>query len=203
MPPAPSTETQEEAEARMQQHEQQRKECEAEQERRDEEHRQQQERQEQEYEAEQERREEQRKARAATFERILENAPETLNAAQLRVLLRAIVNLDPYIFADDLAEDIADENERRSAEEVLLATIDTTADDKLTRFAIRLALSGHLGIPREGELDFLTEAEAVFKAPEPKQAKAPKKQKQPTLIKPDAPTTKPKKSANAKKKIAA
>ena len=105
------------------------------QERRAEKFRQQQERQEQEYEAEQARREEQRKARVATFERILESAPQTLNAAQLRGLLRAIVNLDPYTFADDLAEDTADENERRSAEEVLLATIDATADDKLTRFA--------------------------------------------------------------------
>ena len=80
--------------------------------------------------------------------------------------------LDPYTFADDLAEDIADESEQRSAEEVLLATIDTTADDKLTRFAIRLALSGHVGIPRENEPDFLTEAEAVFVPPQP--TKAPK-----------------------------
>ena len=202
MPPAPPAETEEEAEARRQQHELQRKEYEEEQERRAEEHRQQQERQEQEYEVEQARKEEQRKARGATFERILENAPATLNAAQLRVLLRAIVNLDPYTFADDLAEDIADENEARSAEEVLLATIDATADEKLTRFAIRLALSGHVGITREGELDFLTEAEAVFTVHTPKQAKAPRKQKQPTPIKPDAPTTKPKKSA-AKKNIAA
>ena len=203
MLPAPPAETEEEAEARRQQHEQQRKEYEAQQERRAEEHRLQQEKEEREEEAKQVQREEQRKARVATFERILENAPETLNAAQLRVLLRAIVNLDPYTFADDLAEDIADENERRSAEEVLLATIDATADDKLTRFAIRLALSGHIGIPREGELDFLTEAEAVFTVPEPKHAKAPKKQKQPTPIKPNAPTTKPKESAPAKKKIAA
>jgi ParB family chromosome partitioning protein len=170
MPPAPPAETEEEAEARRQRHEQQRKEYEAEQERRAEEFRQQQERQEQEYEAEQARREEQRNARTATFERILENAPETLNAAQLRVFLRAIVNLDPYTFADDLAEDIADENEPRSAEEVLLATIDGTPDDKLTRFAIRLALSGHVGIPREDEPDFLTEAEAVFVPPQPKKA---------------------------------
>ncbi len=203
MPRAPPTEIEEEAEARRHQHEQQRKEYEEEQERRAEEHRHQQERQEQDYEAAQARREEQRKARTATFERIVENAPESLSAAQLRILLRAIVNLDPYTFADDLAEDIADANEPRSAEEMLLATIDTTADDKLTRFAIRLALSGHFGIPREGELDFLTEAEAVFTAPEAKQAKAPKKQKQPTPIKTDTSSTKPKKSEAAKKKIAA
>ena len=169
MPPAPPAETEEEAEARRQQHEQQRKDYEAEQERRAEEFRQQQEREEQEYAAEQARKAEQRKARAATFERILQHAPENLNAAQLRVLLRAIVNLDPYTFADDLAEDVADENDRRSAEEVLLATIEVTADNKLTRFAVRLALSGHLGTPREGELDFLFEAEAVFV---PKKSKA-------------------------------
>ncbi len=84
-----------------------------------------------------------------------------------------IVNLDPYTFADALAEDIAHENERRSAEEVLLSTIDNTADDKLTRFALRLALSGHVGMPRENEFDFLTEAEAVFAPPQPKKANKP------------------------------
>ncbi len=172
MPPPPPAETEEEAESRRQQHEQQRKEYEAEQERRAEEFRQQQEREEQEYEAEQDRREEQRKARAATFERILENAPETLNAAQLRVLLRAIVNLDPYMFADDLAEDISAESDHCSPEEVLLATIDATADDKLARFALQLALSGHRGIPRQGELDLLAEAEAAFPAKKPKTVKA-------------------------------
>lgn len=80
---------------------------EAEQERRAEAFREQRQREEQEYEAEQTRKEEQRKVRAATFERILENAPATFTASQLRVLLRALVNLDPYTFADDLAEDIA------------------------------------------------------------------------------------------------
>ncbi len=197
MPPAAPAETEEETEARRQQHEQQRREYEAEQERRAEEFRQQQEREEEEYQAEQARRDEQRKARVATFERIVENAPETLNAAQLRVLLRAIVNLDPYTFADDLAEDIADENGRRSAEEVLLATIDATGDDKLTRFAIRLALFGHVGIPRENELDFLTEADAVF-AP----LRKPKKSRNApvALSKPKTQTKKPK---PARKPIAA
>ena len=61
-------------------------------------------------------------------------------------MLRALVNLDPYTFAADFAEDIAgdNENEQRSAEEVLLSTIDATADDKLTRFALRLALAERL-----------------------------------------------------------
>jgi hypothetical protein len=41
-------------------------------------------------------------------------APVSLTANQLRVVLRAIANLDPYTFADGIAEDIADEKEPRS-----------------------------------------------------------------------------------------
>ncbi len=199
MQQAPPTETEEEAEARRQQHEQQKKEYEAEQERRAEERRRQQEREEELYEAQQVQRDEQRKARTAAFERILENAPETLNATQLRVLLRAIVNLDPYTFADDLAEDIADVTDRSSSEEVLLATIDATTDDKLTRFAIRLTLSGHVGIPRENEPDFLSEADAVF-APARKDKAKKTKNAPVALSKPKTQTKKPK---TARKPIAA
>ncbi len=117
----------------------------------------------------------------------------------MRVLLRAIVNLDPYTFADDLAEDIADVTDRSSSEEVLLATIDATADDKLTRFAIRLALSGHVGIPRENEPDFLSEADAVF-APARKDKAKKTKNAPVALSKPKTQTKKPK---TARKPIAA
>ena len=116
----------------------------------------------------------------------------------MRVLLRAIVNLNPYTFADDLAEDIVDDNDRRTAEEVLLATIDATADDKLTRFAIRLALSAHVAVPNEDEFDFLTEAEAVFAPPQNK-AKTSKTRNVPATAKPK---TQPKKKA-AKRQVAA
>lgn len=107
----------------------------------------------------------------------------------------------PYTFADDLAEDIAaeNENEQRSAEELLLATIDATADEKLPAFALRLALSGHVGIPRENELDFLTEAEAAFAPPQPKKKAPPAKEKKPTLVK----SSPVKKAKVAKKQIAA
>ena len=164
MPPAPEAEAEEEAEERKQQHEQQRKEYDADQERRAQQFKQETEQREQEYEAEQTRKEEQRKSRSATFERILDNAPPSFTAPQLRVLLRALVNLDPYTFADNLAEEEAgeDKNEQRSAEELLLSTIDGLGDEKLTRFALRLALAGQQGIPREGEFDFLAEAEPVF-----------------------------------------
>ena len=195
MAPAVEEETAEEAAQRESEYEQRRKEHQAEEDRRAEERRQQFEREEQEREAEHERRDQVRKQREATFEGILENAPESFTAAQLRVLLRAIVNLDPYTFADDLAEDIADENEQRSAEEVLLSTIDNTTDDKLTRFALRLALSGHVGIPRENEFDFLTEAKTVFAPPQAEK----KSSKKATTA---SSTSKPKKAAT-KKQIAA
>ena len=200
----PPAETEAEAEQRKQQFQQQRKELEAEEEQKAEERKQQREqefqRQQEAYEAEQAGRDETRKARAATFERILENAPATLSAAQLRVVLRAIVNLDPYTFADDLAAE--NENEQCSAEEVLLSTIDATADDKLTRFALRLALAGHIGIPREGEVDFLTEAEGVFAPPPPKKRAAAKKTKQ-LPIEPPAntiPKAKVQRASSSKKK---
>lgn len=183
MVPAPPQETEEEAQARREQYEEQQKAHQQEEERRAEERRQQQEREEQEREAEFAKRDKLRKKREATFERIVAEAPAVFTAPQLRVILRALVNLDPYTFADDLAEDMADENEKRSAEEVLLALIEGTGDDKLTGFAVRLALAGHRGIPREGELDFLSEAEAAFLKPRPKKSGTGKK-KEPTPIKP-------------------
>jgi ParB family chromosome partitioning protein len=204
----PEAETEEQAAERQAEFERQRAEYEGEHQRREEERKQQFEREQAQIEAEHNRRAEIIKARQATFERILENAPATLSHAQLRVLLRAIVNLDPYTFADDLAEDIAadNENEQRSAEEVLLSTIDASADDQLTRFALRLALAGHVGIPREGEFDFLTEAEGVFAPRAQKRKAATKKVKQATPIESAAkvtPKAKAQKATSSKKTIAA
>jgi ParB family chromosome partitioning protein len=164
MAPATEAETEEEAAERQAEFEQRRGEHEEAQRRREEERKHQFEREQAEDEAEQVRRDGLRKSREATFERIVTNAPALFSPAQLRVLLRAIVNLDPYTFADDLADDLAgeNENEQRPAEEVLLSTIDSLTDDKLNGFAVRLALAGHRGIPREGESDFLAEADQAF-----------------------------------------
>ena len=187
--PAPEAETDAEAEERQRNYEQQRKEYEEEQERRAEERR---------------KEEELQKARTAAFERFVQNIPATFTAAQLRVLLRALVNLDPYTFAGDLAEEIAgvNENEQRTAEEVLLSAIDGLEGNKLTGFALRLALTGHVAIPRVGEVDVLAEAEAAFAPSQPKSTANKKpKVKTPTPIKAASRPT-PKKAA-AKKKIAA
>ncbi len=194
MAPAPEEEEESEAE-----YEQRRQEHQAEEERRAEERRQQFEREKQQQEAERERRNKQRRQREVTFERILASAPETLSAAQLRVLLRAIVHLDPYTFADDLAADISEEsenksNDHRDAEEVLLSAIDGTEDEKLPYFAIRLALSGHVGIPRENKYDLLTEAEAVF---------VPRTSKKRSIGKAKQTMSKPKKAAAARKALGA
>ena len=58
-----------------------------------------------------------------------------------------------------------DENNQQSAEEVLVTAIEGTADDRLPAFALRLALIGHTSLPREGEIDFLEEAEIAFATP--------------------------------------
>jgi ParB family transcriptional regulator, chromosome partitioning protein len=202
MAPAPEAETQEEAEERQRNYEQQRKEYEQEQERKAAERKQQFEREQKEHEAERARRERMHNARVSKFDRILDKAPAMFSAAQLRVFLRALVTIDPYAF-DDIAEQLAanDENNQQTSEEILLSTIDGLPDDKLTGFALRLVLTAHTPIPRESEIDFLTEAEAAFAPSEPKKT-ANKKAKAATPIKTAQKTTAAKKT-KAKKQAAA
>ena len=120
-------------------------------------------------------REERRRKRQAIFDRILQNAPAIFNAAQLRVFLSALVQLDPYI--DDVAEAIVgyDENNHRTPEEVLLSTIEGVSDSQLTAFALRLAFTAHIAVPRADETDFLAKAEGVFVPQQPKKEATAKK----------------------------
>ncbi len=164
------------SEEQQREQEERRKGYEQEQERRAEERKQEFERREKEYEAERTRQAAIQQARAATFNRILENAPASFSAAQLRVLLRALVNLDPYTFTEDVAAYFVgeDENNQQTAEEVLLSIIGGLTDDKLTGFALRLALTGHTAIPSEEEIDLLAEAETAFVLPKPKKTASTK-----------------------------
>ncbi len=115
------------------------------------------------------------KRRTETFNRILDNAPANFNGPQLRVLLRALIHIDPYDFIDDVAAHFVgnDENNQQGAEEVLLSVIDELDDEKLPSFALRLALTGHLDVPGDGEIDHLMEAEKLLVPVQPKAA--PKK----------------------------
>src|SRR3984885_7862362 len=115
------------------------------------------------------------KRRTESFNRILDNAPANFNGPQLRVLLRALIHIDPYDFIDDVAAHFVgdDENNQQGGEEVLLSLLDGLDDNKLPSFALRLALTGHVDVPREGEIDHLTEAEKLLVPVQPKTA--PKK----------------------------
>ena len=67
-------------------------------------------------------------------------------AAQLRVFLGALCNLDPHTLTDDVAEHFAgeDNNQQRTPEEILAAALSETSDEKLTSFALRHALTGYV-----------------------------------------------------------
>ena len=173
MAPAPEIETEEEAALREAEHEQRMAEYKAEQERKEEERKAEFERQQKEFEAEQDRRDKQRKARVATFERIIEHAPASFSPAQLRVFLRLLIHLD-YSFLEEVATHYAngDENTQQSDEEIVLAALDGTADEKLTSLALRLVLSDHVGTRHENQPDLLADAEHVFSPKKPKAVKA-------------------------------
>ena len=189
MAPAAEQETEEEATQRQAEHEERMAEYKAEQERKEEERKAEFERQQKEYEAEQARREKQRKVRLATFDRILDQAPAMFTAAQLRLYLRLVVYIDPYSYLEEVASHFAgkDENLEQTEQEIVLAALGDTADDKLTNFALRLALTDHLGIPRDTDPDLLSEAEAAFAPPHVKRSKSrngTKSKASPTLVNP-------------------
>ncbi len=194
MPPAAEEETPEEAAQREAGYEQRRKEHQAEEERRAEERKKESTQRQRKYEEEQKRREEVRKERQTTFERILTNAPETFNPTQLRLVLRAMVHIDPDTFHDYACLDLPEEYLSRDASETLQSALDATTNARLTAFALRLALSTHRDIPREDQPDFLAEADAVFQP-----AKKPNASKQtaPTPIRSSANNTAPKKKLAA------
>lgn len=204
MADAPEEETEEEAAQRKAEHEQRVAKYKAEQERKEAERKAEFERQQKEYEAQQARREKLLKARAVTFERIVENAPAAFSADQMRVFLRLLVHLD-YSFLEEVASHFAngDENTQQSDDEIVLAALRTTADEKLNGFALRLVLSDHVGIAHENQPDLLSEAEQIFipklqraaksKAP----AKAPDK-KNPSVAKSSAKKAATKKESEKK-----
>ncbi len=187
MPSTPEGETKAEAKKRKAEYERQQAEYEKEQERKAEARRQEEEQRQRMFEAERKKREKLQKAHTAAFDRIIDHAPATFSAAQLRVFLRALSNIDAYSFADDVAQFFeakadGDRNDQ-TVEQILLSTLDGLTDDKLTGFALRFIYTGHAPIPRADEIDFLTEAEAVFAPPQPKATANVGKSKKPIKTK--------------------
>ena len=173
MPSAAEQETEEEAAQRRAEHEQRMAEYEAEQQRREEERKAEYERQQKEYEAEVAKGEKAHKARVNTLECIVASAPAMFTAAQLRTFLRVLLNISPYGLFEDVAEFFVggEENDDKTDEEILMAGLESLADDKLTGFALRLVLTDHLNIPRENEPDWLAEAEVAFAPSTPASSK--------------------------------
>lgn len=92
-----------------------------------------------------------------------------------------------------------EETVQQTDEEIVLAALDHTADDKLTGFALRLALTDQVGIPHGDQPDLLAEAEAAFAPLQPKSSQpksTSKSKKAPTEVKA------PKKTAAKKPKAA-
>jgi ParB family chromosome partitioning protein len=193
----PDEETEEEAAQRKAEHEQRMAEYQAEQQRKEDERKAEFERQQKEYEAEQARRDKLRKARVSTLERIIEAAPTSFSAEQTRMFLRLLIHINPYDFLENVASYFTsdDENAQQSDDEVLLAALGNTADEKLNGLALRIVLTDHVGIPHENQPDLLTETETVFDPKKPKAEKdAGTKKAKSTGIK-----AAPKKTATAKK----
>ena len=204
MAPASPEETEEEAAKREREYAQQRQEYEEEQRRKEEERKLQNQREHEAHEAERARLVELHKTRLATVDSIVAHAPAMFSAAQLRTFLSALIHLDPYMFEDIAEQHVADdENNQQSAEEILSVILASIPDDKLIGFALRLVLTSHASIPRQGEFDYLADAEAAFVPPPPKKTSKPKKTKTVTPIgeakKPVARSTPSKKNAGRKK----
>ena len=85
-----------------------------------------------------------------------------------------LVHIDPYSFLEEVASHFArnEENVPQTDEEIILAALNSTADDKLTGFALRLVLTDHVGIPHQDQPDPLAEAEAAFAPPQQKTTKS-------------------------------
>ena len=121
--------------------------------------------------------------RKATFEDIMSHIPPRPSNDQLRFLLRALVYSSGYNLFEDVAvyfTELNNERTEQSDEEVLDGLITRANDEALSPLLARFALTDHVDIPREEQIDFLTQAADLFlpkEKPKPAAAKktAPKK----------------------------
>ena len=94
--------------------------------------------------------------------------------------------MDPYSFLEEVASHFAgnEENHEQTEQEIVLHALGSTADEKLTGFALRLALTNHLGTPRDMDPDLLSEAQPPSAPPEVKAKRVSYPKASPSLHKP-------------------
>lgn len=138
--------------------------------------------------------------RKVAFERIISKIPATLAHGELRFLLRALVYSSGYNIFEDVAVYFAELNNERteqSDEEILDGVITRANAGELSAMLARIALTDHIDIPREEQVDFLTLAADLFlpkEEPKPTAKKAIAK----STAKPPAKKITPKKAAAKK-----
>jgi ParB family chromosome partitioning protein len=176
MAPAPENETEEEAQARKAEFEQQRREYEAERARKAAERQAELERQQKEYEAEVKRHEKEYKARLATLERIVAQAPALLHAAQLRFILELLIERTSYGAFEEAAQHFA-QDEEKTETEILSEALSQCTEEHLAGFLLRLLLSEHAAIPRHELPDWLAKAEVVFATQKPQRKRTNRQMK--------------------------
>ena len=107
--------------------------------------------------------------RRETFAKIMSNVPARPSSTQLRFLLRALVYSSGYNLFEDVAvyfTELSSERNEQSDEEVLDGVITRSEAAELPAVLARLALTDHIDIPRDEQIDFLSLAVAVFPPPD-------------------------------------
>ncbi|MGI9072193.1 MAG: hypothetical protein ACR2JB_12980 [Bryobacteraceae bacterium] len=147
----------------------------------DEDFREQQRQRERQFQKEREKAERTKSERLQLLERIAQAAPFPIPTAEFRVLLRALINCDPYRLVDAVSDlyEALDSNDAtpdagQSVEDVLTSRVDAADERGLTTLFVRLALADHVSAPQERTRDFLNETAAAFGVALPQKKSAKK-----------------------------
>ncbi len=116
------------------------------------------------YAAERQEREEMKVKREKRLHALILRFPSTGTADQTRFLLTALVMGDVDLAADRIAQrfEEKDGDDRLSSEEVCADAIAKCMPSSLYGYLADLALGSFVDLPREGERDYLSEAEKLF-----------------------------------------
>jgi hypothetical protein len=107
---------------------------------------------------------------------LLERLPNTVTAEQLRFVLNALVLGDTDLSRERMAMRFeGTESTNFTSEEVCANVLAKLEPQRFAAFLAELALGSYVSMPREGEVDLLAKAEALFPDPKGKAIKNPPK----------------------------